>query len=59
MPPYILLAAASSAASKHVAKLRYTSGRKSEPVVKGKSSVPKNSGSTVAAAALNVLWPET
>jgi hypothetical protein len=55
MPPYILLNAASSAASWHVEKLRNTPGRKSDPVVKGRSSVPKNNGSTVAAAALNVL----
>src|SRR5882724_4667057 len=58
MPPYILLTPASSAASKGVEKLRYTPGRKSEPVVKGRSSVPKKSGSTVAPAPLKVLWPE-
>jgi hypothetical protein len=58
MPPYILLNAASSAASWHVEKLRNTPGRKSEPVVNGRSSVLKNSGSTVAAAALKVLCPE-
>ena len=40
-------------------KLRVTPGRKSDTVVNATSSEPSYIASTVAAAPLNVLWPET
>src|SRR5437667_5967919 len=49
---------ASSAASENELKLRDTPGRSSELVAKGMLSEPKKAASTVAAAPLNVLWPE-
>ena len=51
---------ASAAAAAKPGNDRLTSGPSASLVtVNGTSSVPKNDASTVAAAALNVLWPLT